>query len=162
MSDLMIVKALPEDAEDIVGIYSSLVGSDGCTWDENYPTLDFVKKDIAGDSLYKVVKGGVTAASAYLGDYEESEWIECFPSGLGKMGEVSRVGVKREFQRQGVGYALIEFLKKQAKTLSYDGLGLLCGAENFSAMRLYERCGFTRCGESFLYETHWFCYCIEL
>lgn len=157
-----ITKALLPDAEEIAKIYRSLIGSDGCTWDENYPTLEFVKNDIAKNSLYKAVKDGKIIAAAYLGDYEESKWIECFANGFKNMGEVSRVGVRREFQGAGVGKTLIEYLLSQAEKSPYDGLGLLCGAENYSAMRLYEKCGFMRCGESFLYETHWICYCIKL
>ncbi len=154
-----IEKALPEDAEEIAAIYRSHIGSPGCTWDEHYPTLDFVKRDIEGNFLYKAVKDGVIVAAAYLGEYEERERIECFPRELQNMGELSRVGVKKGFQKTGVGTALVEFLKKEAPKLSYDGIGLLCGAENFSAMRLYEKCGFSRVGESFLYDTHWYCYC---
>ncbi len=157
-----ITKAALGDAEEIAAIYRSHIGSPGCTWDEHYPTLDFVKRDIAGNFLYKAVKNGEIIAAAYLGEYEEREWIECFPREFRNMGELSRVGVKKGFQKTGVGTALVEFLKKEAKKLPYDGLGLLCGAENFSAMKLYEKCGFTRCGESFLYDTHWVCFCVKI
>lgn len=43
---MIIEKALPEDAEEIYAIYSSLKGLPGCTWNDEYPTLDFVRDDI--------------------------------------------------------------------------------------------------------------------
>lgn len=154
-----IEKALPKDAEEIFAIYDSLKGSPGCTWDEEYPTLEFVRNDIeVRNSLYKVTDGGEIIAAAYLGEFEEVERPECFDASVRRLGELSRVGVRREYHRKGVAFGLITRLLGEAERLGYDGVALLVGTENHAAMRLYEKAGFHRCGEVFLYETHWFCY----
>ena len=154
-----ISKALPEDAEEITALYDSLKGSPGCTWDEGYPTPEFVRNDIEKrDSLYKVTDNGKIVAAAYLGEFEEVERPECFDKSLRRLGELSRVGVRREYHRKGVAFGMITSLLREAEKLGYDGVVLLVGTENHAAMRLYEKAGFERCGETFLYETHWFCY----
>lgn len=158
-----ITKALPRDAEEIYAIYSSLKGSPGCTWDDEYPTLEFVRYDIEErNSLYKLVEDGVIIAAAYLGDFEEKERPECFDKSIRRLGEFSRVGVRREYHRKGCAERLLRFLLKEAVDLGYDGLALLVGTENFGAMALYEKIGFRRVGEGFMYDTHWFFYEIML
>lgn len=146
------------DAEEIAELYASLVGMPGCTWDENYPSLDFVRGDIEKCSLYKAVENGRIIAAAYLGDFEEVEMPDCFDRSVKRFGEFGRVGVRREYHRQGVAKTLLSYLIGEAARREFDGIALFVGTENFSAVKLYEKIGFKRCGESYLYETHWYCY----
>lgn len=153
-----ITPALPADAEEIAWIYRSLIGMPGCTWDETYPTIDFVRGDIAKKSLYKVMDGGTIAACAYLGDFEEVERPPCFDSSVKNLGEFSRVAVRREYHRRGIARELLEYLLGEAPRRGYDGIALLVGTENHAAMALYEKIGFKRCGSGNLYETDWHFY----
>ncbi len=105
---------------------------------------------------------GEEFAAAYLGDFEETERPECFDKSIKRLGEFSRVGVRREYQRKGYAERLLRFLLKEAVNLGYDGLVLLVAAENFGAMALYEKIGFRRVGEGVMYDTHWFFYEIML
>lgn len=156
---MIIEKALPGDAEEIFAIYEELKGSPGCTWDESYPTLEFVKNDIEKrNSLYKLSENGRVIAAAYLGDFEEVETPECFDKSVKRFGELSRVGVRKEFHRMGYAQKLLSFLIARAAKLGYDGLALLVGTENTAAITLYEKLGFVRCGEGNLYDTAWFFY----
>lgn len=156
---MSIEKARPGDAEEIYSIYESLKGSPGCTWDESYPTLDFVRNDIEKrDALYKLTENGVIIAAAYLGDFEEKEMPECLDKTVKRFGEVSRVGVRREYQRRGYAKKLLGFLLEEAEKLGYDGVALLVGTENHCAAALYEKAGFKRRGEGNMYETDWFFY----
>lgn len=154
-----ITKALPCDAEEIYAIYASLKGSPGCTWDDEYPTLEFVRHDIEErSSLYKLTEDGVIVAAAYLGEFEEREVPECFDKSVKRRGEFSRVGVRREYHRKGCAERLLRYLLNEAVDLGYDGLALLVGTENSGAIALYEKIGFKRCGGGVMYETHWFFY----
>lgn len=154
----MIQLAQPSDAEEIAEIYHSLIGMPGCTWDETYPTIDFVRRDIESHSLYKAVDGDTIVACAYLGEFEELERPECFDKTVRNFGEFSRVAVRREYQRRGIARELLEYLIKEAPKRSYDGIALLVGTENHSAIALYEKIGFKRCGSGNLYETDWHFY----
>ncbi|MCM1164904.1 MAG: GNAT family N-acetyltransferase [Lachnospiraceae bacterium] len=154
-----ITKALPADAEEIYAIYGQRKGSPGCTWDEHYPTLEFVRHDIEErNSLYKLTEDGKIIAAAYLGDFEEREVPECFDKSVKRRGEFSRVGVRREYHRKGYAERLLRFLLAEAPKLGYDGLILLVGTENLGAMALYEKLGFQRRGDGVMYGTHWYFY----
>lgn len=153
-----ILLAQPSDAEEIAGIYRSLIGMPGCTWDDTYPTIDFVRGDIEAGALYKVTDGDRIAACAYLGDFEEKERPECFDGSVKNLGEFSRVAVRREYHRRGIARELLEHLIIEAPKRGYDGIALLVGTENHAAMALYEKIGFKRCGSGNLYETDWHFY----
>lgn len=156
---MTIEKAVPGDAEEIYAIYSSLKGLPGCTWNDEYPTLDFVRDDIENrHALYKLTENGKIIAAAYLGDFEERERPECYDKSIKNLGEFSRVGVRREYHRKGYAERLLRFLLEEAESLGYDGLALLVGTENHGAAALYEKIGFRRVGEGVMYETRWFFY----
>ena len=113
---MIIEKALPGDAEEIFAIYEELKGSPGCTWDESYPTLEFVKNDIEKrNSLYKLSENGRVIAAAYLGDFEEVETPECFDKSVKRFG----------------GLALLVGTENTAAITLYEKLGFVrCGEGN--------------------------------
>lgn len=155
---MTIEKALPKDAEDIAAIYRSHIGDEGCTWDESYPDIGFVRDDIAENSLYKAELGEEIVAAAFLGDFEEIEHPDCIDASIKRLGEFSRVAVKKGYERRGIAEQLLRFLLEEADRRGYDGLTLLVGVHNRRAAALYEKIGFKRCGETYLYDTHWYCY----
>jgi ribosomal protein S18 acetylase RimI-like enzyme len=50
--------------------------------------------------------------------------------------------VDKEFRGKGIGTQLISLTKKKAEENDFDILSLIVLADNFSAQRLYKRCGF--------------------
>lgn len=158
---MKISAAEPADAEEIAANYASLIGMPGCTWDEHYPSLEYIKKNIADGSMFKAELDGRIIASAYCGDYEEREVLSCFGSGE-RLAEFGRVGVVKDFHRKGVAEALLRFLAENAKKRGYSGIALLVGRGNHGAVALYEKLGFERVGESDIYDTEWYCYLLDL
>lgn len=61
-------------------------------------------------------------------------------------GEITNVAVAPEKRRAGVGYALLNRLLKIARERGIARIVLEVRVSNADAVRLYERCGFTRCG----------------
>ena len=47
-----IRKAKKEEIDEIVAIYKSLIGYEGCLWNEYYPARKDVENDINDDALY--------------------------------------------------------------------------------------------------------------
>ncbi|HOV26908.1 MAG TPA: hypothetical protein PK566_11190 [Pseudobacteroides sp.] len=44
--------ATTQDAESIINLYQTLIGTPGCAWSKEYPTMAVVQNDIANNSLY--------------------------------------------------------------------------------------------------------------
>jgi ribosomal protein S18 acetylase RimI-like enzyme len=60
-----------------------------------------------------------------------------------KKGEIKRVRVRHDFQRQGYGQSILGKLEERAIELGYDELCLDTLAGNIPAQRLFEKQGFT-------------------
>ena len=60
--------AEPENAAEIMSLYRSLVGTKGLTWNENYPLIEDVERDIAQKSLYIAVSDGEIVADLSAGE----------------------------------------------------------------------------------------------
>lgn len=56
------------------------------------------------------------------------------------------IAVADDFQGQGIGTAMIEYLKNYLSDNGYGGLLLRTHTENISAQKLYEKCGFEKIG----------------
>ncbi len=65
------------------------------------------------------------------------------------LGEVyiTNVAVDETFRRQGVGKALIDYLKEICKSESAEFITLEVRKSNYSAISLYDKCGFSIVGE---------------
>jgi len=56
------------------------------------------------------------------------------------------IAVADDFQGQGIGTVMIDYLKNYLSENGYGGLLLRTHRENISAQRLYEKCGFEKIG----------------
>ena len=66
-----IRKAKLDEAQEILTIYKSLIGYEGCLWDDYYPSIDVVENDIKNDSLYLIEINNLIVAVAHAGIDEE-------------------------------------------------------------------------------------------
>lgn len=55
---------------------------------------------------------------------------------------LSRLIVKKEFRRKGIGTKLIEYIVKVAKELNYEEISLGVNLDNYKALKLYVNNGF--------------------
>ena len=49
---MLITKAKRENTNEILDLYHSVVGSEFCVWDMEYPNLETINFDIDNDGLY--------------------------------------------------------------------------------------------------------------
>lgn len=132
--------AEPENAEEIMSLYRSLVGTKGLTWDENYPLIEDVERDIEQKSLYIAVSDGEIIAAAGAGVDEDVADLSAVENPC----NLYRVGVRRDFQRKGIAGKLLEFIKKDVQKRGFGGMFFLVAKENEPALKLYEKHGFKR------------------
>lgn len=75
----------------------------------------------------------------------------CSVNGLGIRRKIRHrcslaIALKKEFWNLGLGTVMIEYLLELAKQIGYEQMELEVVAENESAKRLYEKCGFCETG----------------
>ena len=146
--------AEPENAEEVMRLYRSLVGTKGLTWNENYPLLEDVERDISEKSLYIAVSDGEIVGAAGAGIDEDAEGLSSIENAC----NLYRVGVRRDFQRKGIAGKLLEFIKNDVGKRGFGGMFFLVAKGNEPALKLYEKHGFKRKGEAFLLGFDFWCY----
>jgi len=143
--DYTFTLAQEADASAVFALYQGLIGTPGCTWSEHYPTEDFIRADIQSGSLYliKDAQGEIIAAASAGGERELDDllWEPQNPC------ELARVGVSLSHQHQGIGSFLLKRVIAATRQRGFDGIVLLVSTANPAAIALYEKHGFTRCGE---------------
>jgi ribosomal protein S18 acetylase RimI-like enzyme len=147
-----------EDIPAIAAIYRSLVGTPGCTWDEEYPNRETAEQDLARQALYVLKKGAAIIAVASVGAFDELQDLPWKPQ---NPCELARIGVSPPLQNKGIGTAILRHVMEAAKAKGFDGIRMLVSKTNEAALALYEKNGFERCGEVNRFDIDFYCYQIE-
>lgn len=156
--DYHIEKADLSQAEEILSLYHSLLGRDGCTWNEDYPNMEDIHHDITHDALYLLSdqKRIIACASANRADAAEM---------LGYAGTkyknpciLSRLAVSPPDQNKGIAKYLLSYIEQDIKHKGYDGICLLVSKTNSHAIAVYDHMNYRCFGECGMYDQDWYCY----
>jgi ribosomal protein S18 acetylase RimI-like enzyme len=143
------------DIPEIVAVYRGILGTPGCTWDTEYPSGETAREDIAGNSLYILKEADAIIAVASAGAFGELGHLRWEPK---NPCELARIGVIPAMQGRGVGTVMLRKVMGEMKSKGFDGIRMLVSKTNPAALALYEKNGFQRCGEAFLYDIDFYCY----
>ena len=72
--------------------------------------------------------------------------------------ELARIGVNPVFQNQGIGTIILQHIITAMKEKGFDGMRFIVSKTNPAALALYDKNGFERCGEAFVFDIDWYCY----
>jgi ribosomal protein S18 acetylase RimI-like enzyme len=147
-----------DDIPEIISIYRSLIGTPGCAWNMYYPNRKLAESDINSKSLYILKENEKIIAVASAGEFNElghMQWKPKMPC------ELARVAVIPTMQRQGIGTIILQYIVKAVKEKGFDGMRFLVSKANHAALTLYDKNGFERCGEAFMYDIDFYRYQIE-
>lgn len=153
-----IRKAVKEDAEQVFALYTSRIGTKGCTWDDEYPSFELVKRDIERNSLYAVYDGDKVVAAAVCGEDRDLRGFDLWSGEVKNPCELERVGILEEYQGMHLVSRLLKHIEADMIEQGFDGMLLLVDPENDRARGLYQHLGFFFRGERFGWENLWCCY----
>lgn len=155
MNDYEFLLACHDDIPEIVHVYHSLVGTPGCAWDMEYPSIETAQSDISSKSLYILKRNGEIVAVASAGEFDELGHLQWTPK---NPCELARIGVLPTMQRQGIGTIILHEVIRTAREKGFDGIRMLVSKTNLAALALYDKNGFAKCGEVVMYDIDFFCY----
>lgn len=159
MINLNIRKARVEDISEIMCLYHSLIGTNGCTWSEDYPTLYDVESDLAKSSLYVLCdENNKILGVAAAGEDTELEHLKCWSRDIKRVCDLARIGVRCEYQGEGLGEMLVRYIEKDVVKRDFDGIHFLVSKTNPSALALYDKLNYSNVGEAYIYDVNWYCY----
>lgn len=156
---MKIRRAQSADANSVVALYQSLIGTPGCPWHEDYPTLENAQSDISSASLY-LIEDETDKILAVASAVEETdlEDFECWNKLVTNWYDLSRVAVCQAAQGRGLAQELILAIIDKLRDIDSAGLRLLVSRDNWSALALYKKLGFNQVGQCFAYGADWDCY----
>ena len=150
--DYTIDKANEKDKLEILEIYQSLIGEEGCTWNDEYPNLQDVEIDIANGDLFCLKKDNKIIAVTTLGKNNECEnEFENYKN----IYSLQRVAVHKEYQGEGYATILLKEVLKNAKDRDIDLIYLLVNPKNKKAINLYKSLDFQHVKNIALYDLDW-------
>lgn len=152
-------KADHEDVNEISALYRAAIGTDGCTWSEDYPNADITQSDWERGDLFCIKSEEDEIVGAIAVDEDLCvDVLSCWSSEWKPAAEVARLVVKQEFQNQGIARMLLTEAMAELKSRGFQSVRFLVSPGNERALRSYAKLDFTHCGDCDLYDHHWFCY----
>jgi ribosomal protein S18 acetylase RimI-like enzyme len=127
------------DIPNIVGIYDSLIGTPGCTWNAEYPSIETAESDIERKSLYILKSKEDIIAIVSAGSFDELGHLKWKPK---NPCELARIGVIPSMQKQGIGTAILHNVISAMMEKGYDGIRMIVSKNNPAALALYNKNGF--------------------
>ena len=144
------------DAPAVLALYRSMIGTPNCTWNDEYPDDEIVRRDIRTGSLYvlKDARDTLIAAAAAGPDDElkDMRWDMENPC------ELARVAVAIPLQNRGIGSYLLKQIIPAVKARGFDGVRMLVSVTHPHALALYDKNGFTRLDAVHMYEHDFYRY----
>lgn len=163
MSGLKFGRASEENKEEILALYHSLVGTEFCAWTSDYPGEGDVDGDLGREGLFclKDEEGRIVGVISIDQD-EKVENLPCWSKELVPSAELSRLGVRREYQNQGIARMLLNYGMEELKRQGKKGVHFLVCKTNQKAIRSYDKLNFNVVGECEVFGEEWWCYEKEL
>ena len=153
-----IVMATKADKNELLSLYDSLKGYEGCPWDEDYPSEETIDFDLKRDALFVLKEDGIIKATVSIDDDDQISALECWNSDLAPEAEIARIGVLPDSQKKGYGKIMIAFIMEEAGRRGYKGIRMLVNRYNQKAIRLYAGFDFNVVGECHMYDEDFLCY----
>ena len=158
---MMIRKALPYEAQDVLDLYHSVI--DGMAnspyrpkWQKGiYPTIDDILSAISNEELYIALSEDAAVLGAVILRHEPEAGYESVSWGLETQNYsvVHLLAVSPAKQRSGIARALLDAARDAARENGSEAIRLDTLPYNTPAQRLYESFGFQYRGEAELYYT---------
>lgn len=148
-----------KDIGELMELYSMQIGTDGCTWDEGYPSYELARQDIADKRVFCVREenGKMIATIAWDRD-EKVAALSCWDASLHKTAEYARVCVRPDYQHKGLTVSLILGSEERLRKEGYDGAHYIVSKTNHRALQAYQKFEYTCKGEIKLFEHEWYAY----
>lgn len=153
--------ATKEELPQILKLYRSVVGLEGCTWDAFYPNEDTLLEDFAAGQLFVLRKGGQIVGAGSIVPENELDELEHWQVRENAM-ELARIVIAPTFQGNGYGKLLVKKLCDHLARSGCKAVHLLVAQENIPAQQMYQRIGFQNRGTCHRYDIDFFVYEKEL
>lgn len=143
-------KAIKNDAEAILLLYKSVLSMPFCTWNESYPGKEEIKEDLSAGTLFVLEEKQELIGAVSIVPENELNDFDCWTIKENAR-EFARVVIRQDHQRKRLSVHLIEGVIQELQKQNAAAIHIAAAKENIPALKLYQRMGFSFCGEAELY-----------
>ncbi len=151
LNDIKLEKAILNDVSAVADFYKSIIGREGCTWNENYPTKTDAEYDYSNGNLY-VVKDNTGAIIGAVSIVTENELdnIQAWKIKTNHK-ELARIAISEEYMGKGYAAEMLRQLFDELKNSGCAAVHIIAAVDNSSANHLYDSFGFSYLGKCLKY-----------
>ena len=159
LSELVFSQAGPGDADAILALYKSLVGTEFCAWTENYPSMETIDFDLSRNALFclKTRTGHELAGVISFDEDPETDALSCWSDAPAQSVEFSRLGVSPHYQGCGISGKLFSCAMQEAKKRGFHTARYLVAKTNEKALHAYKKQRFQTVGECVYHGIDYWC-----
>ena len=156
---MTMTAAMQEDTAEIMGLYRAAMGTNGCTWSDDYPTEEILQQDYTDHRLYclKTDAGEIIGAIS-IDDDPIVDALEIWDKNLEPVAELARIVVRDTYRGQGIAGRMVAEMMEELHRRGYKGVHFLVSRTNERAIRAYAGLNFHNIGNVDLFGEHWMCY----
>lgn len=153
-----------EEADKVLALYRSLVGTLFCAWTADYPSRAEVDFDLSRNALFclREENTGEIAGVISIDDDPKVETLTCWTPERLPGRELSRLAVWQPYQNQGIARQLMAGAMEELRRQGYRSVHILVAKENKKALASYRVFAYEVVGECFMHEHDYWCYEKEL
>lgn len=159
MEERLFMPAGESDADEILKLYQSVLGTEYCAWTESYPSMETITYDLQRDALYVMRDAaGAIIGAITVDDDPEVNALSCWSGGSEQWAELSRLVVRMDHQNQGMACDMVVRLMELLRQKGYLGIRYMVSKKNLKALRSYQKLQAARVGEAALFGDEYWCY----
>ena len=144
--------AKKEELPAVLELYKSAIGSEFCTWDEDYPGWEDINSDHGNSSLFVLTEGDSLLGAISIVPENELDELDCWQH-RENTAELARVVVTPSMQGRGLSRHLVTEAEKLLRQRGVEVVHLLAAVQNVPANRCYASCGYVRYGAIPMYDS---------
>ena len=145
--------------EQILSLYHSLIGQEGCTWSVDYPDLGTVQRDYKAGNLYCLLsKENDLIGAVSVCEDPDIDDLACWSPQCLPAGDVMRVAVAEAYQNHGLAREMLTNAMDILRERGFKGIHFLVSKNNARAIASYQKLNFVTVGEVAMYDKNWWCY----
>lgn len=149
--------AKKEDLTEILKMYRSVIGKNGCNWSISYPNEATLHEDFRTENLYILWRGKKMIGAGSIVPKNELDDLDVWHH-REKAGEIARIVIAPEYQSKGYGKHLVKKLCYKLDSKGHTAVHLLVSTENHHALNLYREAGFHCMGQCERYGHSYYAY----
>ncbi len=140
-------KATVSEKDTVWSLYKSVIGENGCAWDESYPGKTELQTDFETENIYVYVLEERIIGAVSVIHKNELDGFDFWQVNDGNQKEFARVVIDKRYQGNGYAAAMVGELISLLKKENCSSLHILVAKCNTAAQKTYQKLGFQIRGE---------------